>query len=91
MKRILPKQPPLKPDGLPMSDADLQSLHAEIASFDSIEWIDPATREMVEQFMPDLVDRLPARTTETFDQALGKTKAAAARKATKLRRKPAPR
>jgi hypothetical protein len=42
---------------------------------------------MVERFMPDLIDKLPDRTTETLDQVIGKSRAAAARKASKPRRR----
>jgi hypothetical protein len=87
MKRIRPKQPLLRPDGVPMSEDDFRELHNQLADFDSFEWIDDETREIVERFMPDLVDRLPERTSETFDQAFGKMRAAAARKPAK-RRKP---
>jgi hypothetical protein len=41
---------------------------------------------MIEQFMPDLVDRLPAKRTETCDQAFGRMKAKAKRKVTAKQR-----
>jgi hypothetical protein len=88
MKRILPSQIPMRADGCPMTEDDFRKLHNQLAGFDKVEWIDEGTREIVERFMPDLVDRLPERTTETFDQALGKMRAAATRKATKRRKKP---
>ncbi|WP_407155142.1 hypothetical protein [Bradyrhizobium sp. STM 3557] len=87
MKRIRPKQLPMRPDGCPMTDDDFRTLHDKITEFDNIEWIEGNTREIVERFMPDLADRLPDRTTETFDQAFGRIRAAAVRKVTK-RRKP---
>jgi hypothetical protein len=89
MKRIRPKKPPLKPDGLPMSDNDFRALHEQLAEFDKVEWIDEGTRQIVEQYMPDLVDRLPDRTTETLELVIGRTRAAAVRKTTRRRKAPA--
>jgi hypothetical protein len=44
------------------------------------------TREIVERFTPDLTDKLPDRTTETFDQAFGRMRGAAMRRAAKRRK-----
>jgi hypothetical protein len=82
MDHIKPKQMPLRPDGQPMTEGDLRELHDQIAALAEIEWIDDATREMVEKFMPDLAGRLPAKRTETSDQALGRMNAKAKRKVT---------
>jgi hypothetical protein len=79
---IGPKRPPLRSDGKPMTPDDIRELRERIAEFDEIAWIDEVTREIVEKFMPDLVDRLPERTSETFHQALGRKRAAAKRKTT---------
>jgi hypothetical protein len=51
--------------GKPMSADDIRELRERIAEFDEIAWIDEATREIVERFMPDLVDRLPERTSSS--------------------------
>lgn len=67
---------------MPMMDADLQAIRDQITAFDDIEWIDDATREIVETFMPDLVSRLPAKRTETFEQAFGRMRAKAKRNVT---------
>jgi hypothetical protein len=61
MKRIGPKQAPLRPDGWPMTAEDFRTLHDKIAESDDLEWIDDDTREIVERFMPDLVAKLPKR------------------------------
>ncbi|MBV8701726.1 hypothetical protein [Bradyrhizobium sp.] len=55
-------------------------LHDQLASLGDIEWIGDATRELVEQFMPDLAGLLPAKEPERFEQAFGRTKAKAKRK-----------
>jgi pyridoxine 5'-phosphate synthase PdxJ len=89
MKRVRPKQLPLRPDGRSMTDDEFRALHDQIAAFDDVEWIDDDMREIVEHFMPDLVDKLPDRRTETFDQAFGRTRAAALRKHPKRIRKSA--
>jgi hypothetical protein len=70
-----------------MDDDDFQALHDHLAELDGVDWIDNGAREMVERFMPDLIDKLPDRTTETLDQVIGKSRAAAARKASKPRRR----
>jgi hypothetical protein len=80
MKRILPNRIPMRPDGCTMTEDDFRKLHDQLADFDKVEWIEEGTREIVERFMPDLVDRLPERQTETFDKAFGKIRAAGARK-----------
>ena len=59
----------------------MRELHDQIAGFDDIQRIDDATRQIVEAFMPDLADRLPARRSETFDQAFGRVRGKAQRKA----------
>ena len=56
----------------PMTADDIRDLHDQFAGFDDIEWIDDATRDIVERFMPDLASRLPEKRTETFDQAFGR-------------------
>jgi hypothetical protein len=61
LKRIRPKQPPRRPAGCPMTDENFRALHDRIAEFDDIDFIDDATREIVERFMPDLVHKLPTR------------------------------
>jgi hypothetical protein len=91
MKRIRPKTSPLRPDGRPMTDEDFQQLHDQLAEFDKVEWINGEGRQIVERFMPDLVDKMPDRTTETFDHAFGRTRAAATRKVTRCRKQPKPR
>ena len=53
-----------------MTADDIRDLRDQPAGFDDIEWIDDATREIVERFMPDLASWLPAKRTETFDQAI---------------------
>ena len=58
-----------------MTADDIRDLRDQPAGFDDIEWIDDATREIVERFMPDLASRLPAKRTETFDQAFGRVRA----------------
>ncbi|MGJ4942593.1 hypothetical protein ACQR1W_18610 [Bradyrhizobium sp. HKCCYLS1011] len=50
--RIRPKEAPLRPDGHSLSADDFRRLRDEIAEFDQIEWIDEATREIVEKYMP---------------------------------------
>ncbi|WP_407174456.1 hypothetical protein [Bradyrhizobium sp. STM 3562] len=82
MKRIKPKRTPLRPDGAPMTEDDFRVIRDQITAFDDIQWIDNATRDLVERFMPDLVDRLPEKRTETFEQALGRMRAKAKRKVT---------
>jgi hypothetical protein len=72
MDHIKPKRMPLRPDGQPMTEEDFRDLREQIAAFEEIEWVDDATRTIIEQFMPDLMDRLPAKRTETFDQAFGR-------------------
>ena len=61
---------------------DFCALHNEIASCGKVEWINNAARELVERYMPDQVDRLPDKRTETFDQAFGRVRAKAKRKVT---------
>jgi hypothetical protein len=80
--RIFPKHLPFRRDGGPMTPDDIHELRDWITSLENITWIDEATREIVEKFMPELVDRLPERTTETFDKAFGKMRASAQRKTT---------
>ena len=63
-----------------MTADDIRDLRDQPAGFDDIEWIDDATREIVERFMPDLASWLPAKRTETFDQAFGRVRARAGRK-----------
>jgi hypothetical protein len=58
-----PKRTPLRPGGQPMTANDIGELHDQIASFDTIEVIADDAREIVERFMPDLVDRLPPKRT----------------------------
>ncbi|WP_024511908.1 hypothetical protein [Bradyrhizobium sp. ARR65] len=82
MKRIKPKRTPLRPDGTPMTEDDFRTIRDQITAFDDIEWIDDATRDLVERFMPDLVGRLPEKRTETFEQAFGRMRAKAKRKVT---------
>jgi hypothetical protein len=91
MNRIRPEQLPLRPDGRSMTDDEFRALHDQIAAFDDVEWIAGDTREIVKRFMPDLTEMLPDRTTETFDQAFGRIRGAAVRKATKRRKQPKPR
>jgi hypothetical protein len=52
MDRVPPKQLLLRPDGKAMTACDIRELHDEIACSDNIEWIDGATCEIVERFMP---------------------------------------
>jgi len=54
-----------------MSAEDLRELHDQIAAFENIEWIDDATRQLVERYMPDLADRLPAKRTERLVKRSG--------------------
>lgn len=82
MDRIRPIHMPLGPDGRSMSGDELRELHDKIAEFDQMEWIDEGNRAIVERYMPDLADRLPARPMEKFEQAFGRMRAAAKRKAT---------
>jgi len=91
MKRIRPKQLPKLPDGRSMTDDDFRELHDRIAAFDDVECIAGDTREIVERFMPDLAYKLPDRTTETFDQAVGRIRGGAVRNVTKGRKQPKPR
>jgi hypothetical protein len=86
MKRIRPGQTPMRPDGQPMTQNDFRDLRNQLVEFEKVEWIDAGTREIVEQFMPDLADKLPERTTETFDQAFGRMRGAAMRRAAKRRK-----
>jgi hypothetical protein len=79
---IGPKLPPVRPDGKPITPDDIRELRERIADVDETAWIDEATREIVKKFMPDLVDRLPERTSETSHQILGRKRAAAKRKTT---------
>jgi len=65
-----------------MTAEELRELQDQIAASDGNEWIDGATSERVEQYMPDLAARLPAKRTETFDQAFGQMRAKAKRKVT---------
>jgi hypothetical protein len=51
-----------------------------------VKWIDNETRKVIEQSMPDLGDKLPERTMETFDQAFGRMRAAAVRRNSKPRK-----
>jgi hypothetical protein len=78
MKRIRSQQPPMRPDGCPMTDDDFRELYSQITKFDKIEFVEEGTREFIERFMPDLVDRLPAR----------KMRGAAVRKTSTRRAKP---
>jgi hypothetical protein len=55
-----------------MTPDDICELHGQLASFDTIEVIADDSRELVERYMPDLVDRLPGKRTERFDQAFGR-------------------
>ena len=61
MPRTPSKPMPLRPDGKPMTADDIRQLKEQIASFDTIEVIADEMREIVERYMPDLVDRLPPK------------------------------
>jgi hypothetical protein len=82
-----PQEAVAKPDGSLWTTMISRRLHDHLAELDGVDWIDNGAREMVERFMPDLIDKLPDRTTETLDQVIGKSRAAAARKASKPRRR----
>ena len=56
MKRVKPKRVPLRPDGQPMTADDISELRERIEGFDTIEVIADEMREIVERYMPDLVD-----------------------------------
>jgi hypothetical protein len=74
-----------------MSDDDFRTLHDQLAASDDVQWIDDRARQIVEHDMPDLVHKLPARTTETFEHAFGRKSAAARRKTSRRRESPAKR
>ncbi|WP_157450553.1 hypothetical protein [Bradyrhizobium sp. ARR65] len=65
-----------------MAEDDFRAIRDQITAFDDIEWIDDATRDIVERFMPDLVSWLPEKRTEMLEQAFGRMRAKAKRKVT---------
>jgi hypothetical protein len=58
---IGPKRPPVRPDGKPMTPDNIRELREQIADFDETAWIDEATREIVEKFMPIVCRKEQAR------------------------------